>query len=739
MKHGRILAGAFLALGLIAAGQQPAAPEIGKEQLKITKPITGGMPASVPEAWKIRRFGKNDFEIAMTMGHYRPPADPEKKREYDEKLRPLIYRPLDKMPPELRKMIDIPAFNDMIIRLPDVTMRATKRNTDGTISLVPDKFIPAGMMKPGDQYVVRVRLLVRPIIKESARLALLEKVRNDREAWEEWKKKHPGMLGMYAYSEWVNEANIIHRRISKWRKLNVISEEEHKQLLKKFPEAPKTRDEYIARRIQPVLDRATDIFFNDPASLQAMDGAYCLNHLAAEHGVGSIIMETTFAFARWQLQMICHRGAARQFGIPWGWYVASYYSGQDSKGQHVDDSECTAYQISPKTGPDCGLSMSLRKRAFYLTWLTGASLFEREDSDRNWWNPRLKGPDRWTVQPEGQMYIEFYNFIRKYPDRGVPYAPVALLIPRNRGLSRNGGRAFGRYTYLPGDSTLDVFISTMYPRGNIDRLNKEGRPMPLTSTPYGELCDALTPDFKDGSTLKRVLPAYPAAILIGDYPELPEMSGTLQDYVRNGGTLILNAPQLENGNFPASFTGVKLTGKTFADGKYLLNELEPAGADVLCRTAAGRPLFTVNDVGKGKVVVAAVRYFAPSFTTAAGGAKTLSNIYNGKSRFKYAEAVLTALRDELMPMKVTGDVQYGFSRTAKGWRVYFVNNHGEKKFVDTKPEIDPTKKVTVECAFPDGRNFSAAELVSGKPLPVSGGKFTLEVKPTEFAIVDIKL
>ena len=738
MKQGRVLAGAFLGLSLVAAGQ--SADSKPEKPVRITEPITAGVQMDIPEAWRVPQFGKWDFSIVMPVAGYRKFDDPAKQKEYDDNLPPRLYRPLDQLPAKYREKLEIPAFRDVVMKLGDVQANAVVRNPDGTCRVMPERLLRDSMIRPGDQYIANPRLLLRPILKDYSRNALLSKYRNDQKAWEEWKQRHPGLLAMYVYSEWVNEANIIHRRIGKWVKTGLISQEEYQGLLQKFPEKVKSRDEYIARRIQPILERGTEIFFNDPGVLQAMDGAYCLNHLVAEHGVKSIVMETTHATAFWQLQMIFHRGTARQFNIPWGWYVASYYSGLDSKGNEMTDAECAAYQRGPKLGPDCGLSMSLRKRAFYLAWLSGARMFQREDTDRNWWPLLEKGFDRWNLAPEAQMYVEFFNFTRKYPDRGVPYAPVALLVERNRGLSRSGGPAFHRFRYLRSDNTMDAFITTMYPRASLKKLLKAGNVQTLVNTPYGDFVDALTPDFKDSANLKRTLPAYRAAVLIGNYPELPGMAAALREYVQNGGTLILNAAQLENGNFPTDLTGVK-PGAEFKDGGYKLNKLELAGAKAVSTNADGAPLFTSHAFGKGKVVVAAARHLVPDFddSIAAAGSKAHTRTFSGKSQFKYVQAILRALNDELMPMKVTGDIQYGFSRTAKGWRVYFINNKGETKFADSKPVIDPSKTAVVECAAKDGKAFTAVELVSGRKLQVSGGKFTLEVKPAEFAIVDIEL
>src|SRR6185503_18716279 len=96
----------------------------------------------------------------------------------------------------------------------------------------------------------------------------------------------------------------------------------------------------------------------------------------------------------------------------------------------------------------------------------------------------------------------------------------------------------------------------------------------------------------------------------------------LDDYVRNGGTVVLNAAQIKK--LPEQFLGVRLLNDTgeahnavcLAPGdeaEYLKGQIfryekvELKGATALMTVPGGDPIVTVNKVGKGSVVVVPVR------------------------------------------------------------------------------------------------------------------------------------
>lgn len=59
--------------------------------------------------------------------------------------------------------------------------------------------------------------------------------------------------------------------------------------------------------------------------------------------------------------------------------------------------------------------------------------------------------------------------------------------------------------------------------------------------------------------------------------------------------------------------------------------------------------------------------------------------------------IFDKVQDELMPVTVTGDIQWGVNRTKKGWLVWLLNNRGVTHFAGEDEILDPgaASRVTV--------------------------------------------
>ena len=286
---------------------------------------------------------------------------------------------------------------------------------------------------------------------------------------------------------------------------------------------------------------------------------------------------------------------------------------------------------------------------------------------------------------------------------------------------------------------FDAFIATLYTHCPVNPALKKGIEQTLRNSPYGDIFDILTPDFPDQSSFRGILPAYKVAVLIGEYPEHPEMAASLQEYVRNGGTLVLNARHLEK-NFKADFTGVTPCGVAGHDGAYVLEKLELSGASSILSDSSGNALFTSFRYGKGNVIVAAPHWLVPDFDDSGDlGDYILSDTENGKMHFKYIQALLQQICRETLPIRVHGDIQYGLNKTPTGWWIYLFNNEGIQKFTDTPETFDPAKKATVSIDLGALQPKRIVELISGKPVSAPGNRIETEVNPGRYQLLQIEL
>ncbi|MBQ9338246.1 MAG: hypothetical protein IJS14_13220 [Lentisphaeria bacterium] len=729
------------ALSLLLASVLPAC--IADKKCEAAKPdgTAGRMVArtdhDVSPVWKAKQIYGKDFRVIMGASVYDPPADPAGKAKYDAELRPGLYVPLSKLPPEMRKYLDIPAFRDLIIFSGYVGDEAVIKNPDGTYTFDLD-VISRNYTEKDQPFYFSIKRFTRPYKPGYKHFFWEETFRHpDREKYLKWKKKHPNLIGVNTLTEWGNEANILYNhRLPRYVKEAKLPPEQAAKVRARWKGEFTDRRDYVNNHLKRLFDRHASTWFDDPSVFYLGEGMWCINHLAAYWGATNLLVhETSRNLRMWQVQMIFNRGAARQFGAKWGWYVATVYTGYNSKHQQ-SDGHPAAWYISPKKNPAAGISLNARERVYYYAWLCGVNILQREDVSNNFWDRTKKGPERWKPVYEGKMYIDFANFVRANPDRGTTYTPVALLIPYAQGACRNIQPAFGKFPYLKSDNMYHSLIATIYPQFDDRKYSKKGVEMTLRNSKYGDIFDVLTPDFPDPTALRKTLPAYKVAILSGGYEKHPAMAEALREYVRNGGTLVLNTVQLNN--FDPAFTGVKLTGKTVKDDGYVLDKVELAGAKVLSALPDGTPVFTAFDQGKGRVIVATPRWLVPDFEDGSEESKkVLGQTASGIRQFKYTRELLDKILEEVLPIEVSGDVLYGLNKTKDGWLIYMINNKGINKYTDTPAEFDSkqTSKVTVNLkAIQAGK---AHDLCSGEDFPISGGKFTASVAPGRYRILKL--
>jgi hypothetical protein len=169
-------------------------------------------------------------------------------------------------------------------------------------------------------------------------------------------------------------------------------------------------------------------------------------------------------------------------------------------------------------------------------------------------------------------------------------------------------------------------------------------------------------------------------------------------YVKNGGTLIINAKQLKDFAFPEVFLGCKISkernesrlGYSLLDGSVIsekktfdYQKLEMGTAQPLVLSAdIGKKenvLVASNKYGKGRVLVTAPDYMMLNNTQ-------MLNIFTH---------LMARARDELLPIEWNGKVEVLLNRNAEGWVVTLINNEGVTKKGGQKQLVDSSKSVEV--------------------------------------------
>lgn len=530
--------------------------------------------------------------------------------------------------------------------------------------------------------------------------------RHDVDEYRRFRADHPGFLGFECW-EWGNDAYMPFRRPDRLIACsnNPLTSNELARVLARTPK-PADRDAFVRNLLRPTFDRIVDWNFGDAKDLLFGEGHYCTGHLAAYWGAGQIGIETTRDYMLWQIQMMFCRGAARQFAVPWKWYLASFL------GATVDGKWCDgtffAEDQRPRHGPAFGISQSAMKRVTYLTYLAGANYYEREAMTETHFLLKDGKP---RLSCEGEMFDAFHAFTKRV-DRGTPYVPIALLVPANRGYTRLAGKAFGLYDYTRPDHMLDAVMGTIldFPSNRLASNETRRVERVMANSRYGDVFDVLTPDFPDSSAFVRTIGDYRAAVLVGEYGENRAMADALGAFVKGGGTLVLSSAQLAT--FPVDL----------ARAKPLAN-----------------PEFSAVRMGKGVVIVGKTPYLVPWYgDDAAGRDRALKDVALGNPiRHPDLEWLFDELERKLLPVRVKGFVQYGINRTADGWLVYLVDNSGVVKKADRPQEIQPggTEVVVDLSRIPHGE---VRELVSGGQVVREGGAVRLTVPHGDIRVISVR-
>jgi hypothetical protein len=461
------------------------------------------------------------------------------------------------------------------------------------------------------------------------------------------------------------------------------------------------------------------------------------------------------------------RGAAREYGGAFLYYHAPNFGDTATTFTKAQNFAGPDFFFHSRYGPTMGPSLSWYRKSYYLYYMSGASAIYLEQGHDQFFKP---GPGEHPLQlnPLGRITDEFMRFAEKHPERGTPYTPIAVLLDPAHGwdMTDYPQWPFGVSQINRSDRALRELFAVAYYPGTV----LEGEPatadrQAFVSGIFGDIFDVLvasearvqspggSPNArKSGSTVARgdrdstqaenVLNSYRAVVVGGDIDWSISWKKKIADYVRSGGTVVLNASQvrgLDQDLLGVRFIGVgaeahnarclspdeaeqDLRGQIF---RYERVELK--GAKVLMSTTSGDPLVTVNKVGKGSVVFCA-----------------LPDLLGEDERITpLAAHMLAHLFADATPVKVKGDVEYLVNRTDHGWVVTLFNNNGVFKSQQGLAQVDRSANVTATIR-PDTRDIATArEWISDRTLEVKKeaagpGKVTVEIAPGGIAIVELR-
>ena len=391
------------------------------------------------------------------------------------------------------------------------------------------------------------------------------------------------------------------------------------------------------------------------------------------------------------MRIAFERGAARQYGDAWVNYASgnfgdacNYYSQEPQMPRGAKSWFHSKYAVTD------GVSAAWYRKMYYLNYLSGVSAVYWEQNLANQWILPGPGTHPFQLSPFGRATEDFQSFVSRLPDRGEPLTPVALLLSWGHGYEPVNYRC-KMLNVFPRDRN-DLELRELFNVCWRPAAVTEGRPAApdVQSMPggvHGNLFDVLV----DCPSRARTVFDYSVVWAAGDVDLGGVWPGVLAEYVRKGGTLVLNVDAART--LPSNLVGFRAKGGTTVAESWVpkggteraavpfeVEGVELAGARVLAWAGEKRPLLTRNAVGDGAVLTVLVPH----------------GLGQDERAHPVLPYLLNGLTTGLLPIEVRradgapldGELMYQVNRTADGYLVMLMNNLGVDKTPNGVARVD---------------------------------------------------
>jgi hypothetical protein len=472
--------------------------------------------------------------------------------------------------------------------------------------------------------------------------------------------------------------------------------------------------------------------------------AISLSHLFRQMGSEVVGFEVDASMPNVPMRIAFERGAARQFGGAWISYASANFG--DSCNYFTQEPICPrgakGWWHSKYSSTD-GVPIEWYRKLYYLNYMSGASaVYWEQGLDNQYMVP---GPGNHPVQlsPFGRTTFDFQNFVSRLPERGEPFTPVGVLLSYAHGYD-GVSYACKMLDILPqsdADRELrELFDVLCYPVGTNTSLPITPDTQSMQSGIYGNIYDVLV----DRPERTDAIFNYPVIWAAGDVELGGKWATVLEDYVKKGGTLVVNGAAAR-GKLPESLLGLKLNGKTQvaetwtpeggaeqAATPFEVENAELTSAKPLALAGNKAPLMTRNSVGQGAVIVTLVP-------------RMLGRDERAHPALAY---LMNGLTDGLLPLevrlangdKLSGEAMYQVNRTKDGWLVTLFNNRGVDKTQTGIARVD--RRAFVDLVIRSKSPVkSAKEWTEPRDLNIekgsSGTEVKLRVQPGDIQVVGL--
>lgn len=449
-----------------------------------------------------------------------------------------------------------------------------------------------------------------------------------------------------------------------------------------------SRGEVHARVVDTFRRWKTDV----RGRIHSVNGYGLISHVGAEVGEDVVGIESGENVPAAQVQRAFARGAARQFGLPWGEQISQWYRATVPTGRATGMVDLTPGGVHPTwVGPHTGHSANLLARLWYTAWFSGAAYVNIEAStgylfDTVYGAPEL--PADCGLTEYGRLARQLRRLMEQV-DPGIPYTPFGVLLRRDHGRMTYWRGPWHHQTETDGDRLTVAFFDQLFP-GQSQGPGLEERY--LCPSPWGDTCDVLVA----GATA-QAWSAYPVLIAVGEVPWTPADQTALREYVDQGGTLVLHEVNLVG--WDRGFPGLEARRVEAAPGTQVVLRRSDGQARVLRRSAGTGQVLTVrHEPGLPPV----------------------------------PPELLAALTTAHLPFRPDPRVQTLINRTAKGWMVLLAHHAGWTKEPTEQAVADAAAGVHLRLELP-ARGLQTLDPTTGsdwQPLDAAGaGSVEVDLAP----------
>ncbi len=441
-----------------------------------------------------------------------------------------------------------------------------------------------------------------------------------------------------------------------------------------------TSEEEALRRLQLYYRARVKQLSGNPLIL-SVTGHFFYQHRGAEWGAQLVLSEVGENIISTQAHIAFTRGAARQYHVPWGMDMSSWF------GPSIRDYSSPPVWKEPSPGPiysspTGGHSLSLTKRIYFASYMAGANFFMDEAGSVNFF-------DGEALSPLGKVAQDFNQFTVNHPDRGTPYVPIAILMDRIHGM----GLSWWESTSLNWDTfpidendrsrlyTKSLFEAIWPLSFSFPQDNDESRF--LVASPFGDSFDVL---LENAPT--TLFSHYRVIIATGHLANDPALIAALRYFVEAGGILILD---------PTTY------------GQYFISGTAWGATPVKFPGATTTDYYSV---GLGSVVVVNdLREWTP---------------------------VLTSISSQVLPFKVDGSVEFMFNKKGTRWVVTLLNNKGVTKRPKDAEVVDPQAAQTVTVQAKSGNISNIVSWRGSDVVQINSNSFLTTIGPGDVAVYEFE-